>query len=60
MLKKLEEIIVSAIVLQLNVINKSDSPKKKKNSQKKNKKYDVDLEVMEVNKTLVIDTFALK
>lgn len=47
-IKKECEVTASNGVVKLNSTNSSDSPKKKKNSQKKNKKYDVFLEVMVV------------
>jgi hypothetical protein len=47
--KKLEDDIVSIGVEKLNRTNKSDSPKKKKNIQNDNRKYEVNLDVNDVN-----------
>jgi len=48
MVKKADDVIVSTGVEKLNIISNNISPKKKKNSQNENKKYEVDLDVIVV------------
>lgn len=46
--KNEEDVIVSTVVEKLNVTSNNVSPKKKKNIQNDNRKYDVVLEVIVV------------